>query len=526
MKRIYIILILVVTFISSCTDLDLKPLDGAGADFTFTDVLSYKQYMAKIFGAYMMTGQDGPAGDPDLHLVNDEGFTSYMRAYWKAQQITTDETHLTWTDGGIQDMNFQQWTSENQFVRVLYYRLALIISLSNDFLEQAEESKLDSRGFNASDKAEVIGFTKDVRFLRAMAYWHALDLFRNVPLVTKITSDPPSQATPQETFDFIESELNDIEGDLPDPQFPEPEYGRVNKAAVWMLQAKLYLNAEVYISQSKYTECLTAVNKVINSGVYSLNPVYLDNFKADNNLSQELIFTFNSDGVSSQTWGGTTFLVHAPILTTMTPADYGVDAGWSGPRATSAFVNKFADITGATDKRAIFVTTGRTLELPVPNDNASTGGYGVPKYSNKTSGGIDGSNQTFVDTDWPVFRLADAYLMYAEAVLRGGSGGDLGTALGYINDLRFRAYGDNSGDITSGELNLDFILDERSRELYWEATRRVDLIRYGLFTGGSYVWPWKGGVEAGTSTDGKYNVFPIPATDLSANPNLVQNPGF
>ena len=524
MKRIFIILILITTFVSSCTDLDLKPLDGAGADFTFTDVLSYKQYMAKIFGAYMMTGQDGPAGDPDLALVNDEGFTSYMRAYWKAQQITTDETHLTWTDGGIQDMNFQQWTSENQFVRVLYYRLALIISLSNDFLGEATTAKLDSRGFNASDRAEIIGFSKDVRFLRAMAYWHALDLFRNIPLVTEITSDPPSQASPQAIFDFIESELNDLDSDLdfPDPQFPAVEYGRVDKGAVWMLQAKLYLNAEVYISQPKYTECLTAVNKVIGS-VYSLNPVYLDNFKADNHLSQELIFNFNSDGVNSQTWGGTTFLVHAPILTTMTPADYGVDAGWSGPRATSVFVDRFTD---PADPRAIFVTAGRTKELPVPNDNASLGGYGVPKYSNKTSSGADGSNQTFVDTDWPVFRLADAYLMYAEAVLRGGSGGDAGTALTYINMLRERAYGDTSGNITSDDLDLDFILDERSRELYWEATRRVDLIRYGKFTGGDLVWPWKGGEENGTATDAKYNVFPIPATDLSANPNLVQNPGF
>jgi hypothetical protein len=522
MKKIILLVVFVSTFIS-CTDLDLKPASGTTAQFTFIDAFSYKQYMAKIYGAYMLTGQDGPAGNADLALVNDEGFTSYMRAYWKAQQITTDETHLTWTDAGIQDMNQHTWTSENQFVRVLYYRLALIISLSNDFLEQSSPQKMTENGVPASDVDEILGFRNDVRFLRAMAYWHALDLFRNVPLVTTITSSPPSQATPQEIFDFIESELNEIEPDLPDPK--TEEFARVGKAAVWMLLAKLYLNAEVYIGQPKYTECITEVNKVIGSGMYSLNPVYLNNYKADNELSPELIFAFASDGLLSQTWGGTTFLVHAAILGTMSPSTYGVDAGWSGSRATSVFVNKFADITGATDKRAIFVTAGRTIDIPVPNDNASTGGYGVPKYSNLTSAGAQGSHQTFVDTDWPVFRLGDAYLMYAEAVLQGGTGGDVTTALGYVNELRERAYGDASGNITAGELNLDFILDERSRELYWEATRRVDLIRFGQFTT-SGIWPWKGGTEAGSITDAHYNIFPIPATDLAANPNLVQNPEY
>lgn len=521
MKRIIAILILVVSLVS-CTDLNLSPKDGTTADFTFVDVTSYKQYMAKVYGAYMLTGQDGPAGDADLSLVNDEGFTSYMRAYWKAQQITTDETHLTWTDGGIQDMNTHQWDSQNQFVRVLYYRLALIISLSNDFLEQSSDAKLAAKGFKTSDINTINGFRDEVRFLRAMAYWHALDLFRNVPLVTKITTEPPSQATPQELFDFIEAELSDIEATLPDPR--ANEYGRADKAAVWMLQAKLYLNAEVYIGQPKYTEVLTAVNKVIGAG-YTLNPVYLNNFKADNDSSPELIFNFTSDGASSETWGGTTFLVHSMILDPMVPADYGVDAGWNGSRATSVFVGKFADITGATDKRAVFYTNGRNIEIDEPSNNGSFGGYGVPKFSNKNSDGSNGVNQTFVDTDWPVFRLADAYLMYAEAVLRGGTGGDMTTALSYINMLRERAYGDTSGNITAGELDLPFILDERSRELYWEATRRVDLIRFNEFTTAG-VWPWKGGEPNGITTDAKYRIFPIPATDLASNPNLVQNEGY
>ncbi|MFY0688668.1 MAG: RagB/SusD family nutrient uptake outer membrane protein [Cyclobacteriaceae bacterium] len=519
-----ILTLTIIAFLAvACTDLDLRPADATTANVVFKDVNAYKNYLAKIYGAYMMTGQDGPAGDADLALVNDEGFTSYMRAYWKAQQITTDETHLTWTDGGIQDMNMHQWSSENQFVRVLYYRLALIVAYSNDFLQQAADVKLDENGLTSDEKNLVSSYINEVRFLRAMAYWHALDLFRNVPLVTEITTEPPVQASPNETFSFIESELAAIESQLPAPG--ANEYGRVDKGAVWMLQARLYLNAEVYIGEEKYTDCLTAVNKVINDGTYALNPIYANNFTADNHLSTEIVFAFTSDGLNSQTWGGTTFLVHAPIMANMEPTDYGVDAGWSGPRATSVFVDVFDDITGDTDVRAPFYTEGRDIVIDEPNINSSTGGYGVIKYVNKLSDGSDGQHATFVDTDWPVFRLADAYLMYAEAVLRGGAGGDAATALGLVNMLRERAYGDATGNITSGELDLDFVLDERSREMYWEASRRMDLIRYNEFTANG-VWPWKGGEPNGVTTDPKYDIFPIPANDLAANPNLEQNPGY
>ncbi len=124
-----------------------------------------------------------------------------------------------------------------------------------------------------------------------------------------------------------------------------------------------------------------------------------------------------------------------------------------------------------------------------------------------------------------MFRLADAYLIYAEAALRGG-GGSTAQALTYVNALRQRAFGNTSGDITSGQLTLDFLLDERGRELLWEGQRRMDLVRYGKFTGGSYLWSWKGGTKLGATTDGHLNLYPIPANELSANPNLVQNPGY
>ena len=122
-----------------------------------------------------------------------------------------------------------------------------------------------------------------------------------------------------------------------------------------------------------------------------------------------------------------------------------------------------------------------------------------------------------------MFRLADVYLMYAEAVLRGG-GGSTAEAVGYINKLRERAYGNTSGNITS--IDLNFILDERARELYWEGHRRTDLIRFGKFTGAAYLWPWKGAVKEGKTVPEYLNLFPIPSADIVANPNLKQNTGY
>jgi hypothetical protein len=117
--------------------------------------------------------------------------------------------------------------------------------------------------------------------------------------------------------------------------------------------------------------------------------------------------------------------------------------------------------------------------------------------------------------------------MYAEAHLRGGAGGSATDALAYLNAIRDRAYTvDAVGRLTSGQMTLDLILEERGRELLWEATRRTDLVRFGKLTEGSYLWPWKGGVKGGTSVDAKYNIFPIPASDVNANPNLTQNSGY
>ncbi len=539
MKKIFITSLLFIA-LGSCTDLDLVPKNGLVESVAFQDFDGYQSYIAKIYASLTLTGNAGPTGDADLSIINDEGFSSYLRVWWKAQELTTDEAIIAWSDSGIRDLHNHTWGSDNQFVRVLYYRIFYTISLANDFLRVAETLPT---GLTATEIDKIEEFKLEARFIRAYSYWHALDQFRNVALLTSITSDLPSQVEPQELFDFIESELTELEDVMLPAGQSNHDYGRVDRAAAWALKMRLYLNASVYIGSDRYTECIAECQKILNAGVYSIAPAYPELFMGDNHVrTDEIIWPIVHDGISSQSWGGTTTLIRGGIGGAMSDdmkngapsaneaeADYGVPSGWGGYRTTSAFVNLFpgaaTDPNGASaDGRAIFFTEGQTLEIT--DIGEFTEGWPTPKYNNiEASTGLRAPGVDFVSTDFPVFRLAETYLTLAEAQLRSGGSIDA-TTLGYINELRMRAYGDNSGDVTMGQVDLDFILDERGRELYLEGSRRTDLIRYGQFTGGAYIWPWKGGVDVGTATSAHLEIFPIPASDLIANPNLVQNDGY
>jgi len=530
-NKIIIIFFSVITVFTSCLkDLNTIPKDKdeITSATVFDTPESYKQFLAKIYGGLALTGQEGPAGAGDVAGI-DEGESSYLRNYWVFEELTTDEVINHWGgDAGIFDFHNQNWSSSNKYVTGMYYRIFYQVTLCNAFLKETTDEKLTERGVSDDLKNEIKEYRAEVRFLRALSYFHAMDFFANVPFVTEenpIGAYLPEQISRSDLFDYIESELKAIETEMKDPK--TNEYARADKAAVWTLLARMYLNAEVFAGQNRYTDCITYCNKVINAG-YSLNPDYESLFLADNNTCNGVIFPIVFDGINTRTWGGTTYLVHAAVGGSENLSDFGIDFGWGGNTTTSAFVVKFSDITGNTDKRAMFYTDGQSLEIG-DYSNDFTQGYAVTKWKNVSytdTDTIPGSDNTFCDNDFPLFRLADVYLMYAEAVLRGGEGGNAATALNYVNALRERAYGDNSGNISSGDLTLDFILDERARELYWEGYRRTDLIRYGKFSNSDYVWPWKGGIQSGVSTDSKYDIFPIPSSDLSANPNLIQNEGY
>jgi hypothetical protein len=405
----------------------------------------------------------------------------------------------------------------------LYYRAYYQITLCNDFINQSSDANLTSRGITGAEADAIKTYATEARFLRAYQYWVIMDLFGTGPMATEkdaLGSVLPAQASRATLFSYIESELKAIEGSLVAAK--ANEYGRADKAAAWALLSRIYLNAQVYTGTARWADAITYSKKVIDAG-YSLIPNYTQLMLADNNSNtNEFILTINYDGLKTQNYGGTTFLTHAPVGGSMTASNVGIDGGWAGVRTTKNLPALFPDITGTADKRAQFYTGGQALEIS--DLTKFTDGYAITKYRNVTKSGANGSSLTFPDIDFPIFRLAEQYLTFAEATLRNG--GDATQALTYINLLRTRAYGNATGNIAVGQLTTDFILDERARELYWEGFRRTDLIRYNKFVESTYLWPWKGGVKSGTSVDAYRKLYPIPSADISSNVKLVQNPGY
>jgi len=502
-----------------CTDPTVAPKSSVSSANVFNDPNSYRAFLAKIYGGLIVTGQRGPDGNPDIAGI-DEGFGEYLRLYWYLQEMPTDEAVIGWNDPGLPDLNTGLWGASNSMVNAMYYRIFYQVMLVNEFLRQSTDAKLDSRGqIDPTLRTNVHFYRAEARFLRALSYWHGIDLFGNIPLVTEddpLGATPPKQATRADIYAYVVTELNDIIGQLP-PKGGST-YGRATPEVAHMLLAKLYLNAAVYTGTANYAGAATEAQAVISAG-YSLPANFRSNFTADNNTSTELVFVAAQDGKNTQTWGGMTFLIHAGCGGSMQAQNYGIDFCWGGYRMKQQTYRRFA----AGDTRAaFFYTAGQTDSVSDRGD--FTKGIAAPKFTNLKANGDTGQAKGMVDTDFPIFRLADAYLIYAEANIRGG-GGSAANALTYLNNVRQRAYGNTTANFAALP-TVDTILAERGRELLFEASRRTDLIRFGVFTGGTYVWAWKGGTAGGTALPAFRDLYPLPANELIANPNLQQNPGY
>jgi starch-binding outer membrane protein, SusD/RagB family len=526
----------VIAMLPACTKkLEVSPVNQLVPEEVYKTPAGYKQALAKVDGAMALTGNSGGTGSPDISsvIINDEGNSDFLRMYWYLQCLTTDEAGWTYhgnTDPvGIHQMT---WSSVNQTVAGLYFRSYFLITLANDFIRQAAEDKLATRGITGTDADNIRKYRTEARFLRAYQYWVLMDLFGNVPSVTEANTfggDLPKQVTRDSMFRYVEQELKSVETDLAAPR--SNEYGRADKAAAWALLSRLYLNAPVYLNVAVtdakaipyYTSAITYSKKVIDAG-YTLHPKYKELMLADNNLNtDEFIWTINYDGTYTQNWGGTTTLAHGPAGVTADSS--GTSGNWGCIRITQQFV----DLFDANDIRGQFWTATQKKNMDQLLD-VTTDGYSSTKFRNKTRTGAPAPHKdpagNWVDIDFPVFRLGEVYLTYAEAVLRGGAGGDNTTALGYLKQLAVRGRPNDANAANFPQMSLDYIINERGRELFWECVRRTDLIRFNRFTTSAYLWAWKGGVPNGTAVDSKYNIFPIPSIDLSSNPNLVQNPGY
>ena len=529
---------------TSCvSDLDQYPQTETTSKDVYTNLANYEAVLGKIYAAMVTSGQGKGGDNKDMESVlNDGSGFDYMRMFLNMQECGTDEFASTWLTGEqTTGLTYLSWDANDAWVSDMYYRIYYNIALCNEFLRNA-----NGASFSGNDEVKMKEYKAEVRFMRALFYYHALDLYRNIPMVTE--NDPvgsfiPPRATPQETFDYIESELKDCIGDmLPASSCP---YGQASQGAAYTLLAKLYLNSEVYTGVAKYAECKAACQQVMNMG-YSLESDYSKLFNADNDKrTNEIIFALPVSAEHTVSWGASTYLVCGQLSLSnanQTPGDFGAESGWSEFRLRSQFVDKFneSDIyaqgeEAKGDKRAKFLTNGQNKDVTSMTDE--TTGYLSEKWSNLKDDGTKASNTSNdgVETDFPLFRLADVYLMYAECVARlgedwdnwnGGSDAEAASrkegAIYYINKVRERAGAADvwKDNFASDADFLQFILDERARELYHEGYRRTDLIRFGQFTTNKYIWQWKGGTHDGQAVDSKYNIYPIPNTELTANPNL------
>ena len=539
----------VLTCATSCiSDLDQYPQTETTSKDVYTSLANYEAVLGKIYASMVISGQGKGGDNKDMESVlnGGSGF-DYMRMFINLQECGTDEFASTWLTGEqTTGLTYLTWDANDAWVSDMYYRIYYNIALCNEFLRNA-----NAASFTGEDGVKMKEYKAEVRFIRALFYYHALDLYRNIPMVTE--NDPvgsfiPPRFTPQQTFDYIESELKDCVSDLlPASTCP---YGQASQGAAYTLLAKLYLNSEVYTGVAKYAECKEACEQVMNMG-YSLESDYSKLFNADNDKrTNEIIFALPVSATHTVSWGSSTYMVCGQLSMSnanQTPGDFGATSGWSEFRLRPEFVDKFeeSDIysqgeDAKGDVRAKFFTNGQSKDVTSMTDE--TAGYLSEKWSNKKDDGTDASNtgNDGADTDYPLFRLSDVYLMYAECVARikgtnwddwngGTDASDPAViasrkkgAIYWINLVRERAGASDvwSSNFADDNALLQFILDERARELYHEGYRRTDLIRFGQFTTNKYIWQWKGGTHDGQAVDSKYNIYPIPNTELTANPNL------
>lgn len=505
---------------TSCVgDLNVTPIDPniVLPEEVLNTEDAFNALLAKCYQGLACSASDGPDSSPDISGV-DGGYGQYLRAMFHLQCLATDEAVCCWNDQTLQDIHNLCWSSSDVFVSAGYYRVFFQVGLCNEFIRKANEAQITS----FTHKNQWIA---EARALRLLSYYHAIDLFGNVPFFTEnnsVGSEGPDQISRPALWDWMVTECKDLIAGSDLKEASATEYGRINKESVQMILAKLYLNAEVWKGENHYADCAEVCEDIMNKYPV-LHSNYLDLFSADNHKQvicstysgKEIIFAVPQDGLNIRSYGATNYIIFASTGGDMDPAgQMGISSGWGGLTLTKAFADKFDE---SADKRANFYTV---LGKEIPNImDYKSGGYKSMKFRNINSDGSAAQHDGFVDTDFPVFRTADAYLMFAECAARNAA--DKTKGLAALNTVRKRA-----GIADATELTPQLVLDERAREFYHELTRRQDLVRFNQFTTADYLWDYKGGEASGKAVDAKYNLYPLSSSDVNANSKLKQNSGY
>ena len=549
--------ILALGMVSCADDLNISSIDPQ-TDPSYDPM----QLLAKQYACLSVTGQSGPAGQGDIS--GDEGESGFYRTLFNLQELCTDEVAWAWqNDEGIPELTNIQWNASSARIKWCYQRLAFNVTLFNQYLTE-------------QDGVADPDYIAEVRFLRALHYYYFLDLFHKAPFKTVFSIGVyPEEKGGKDLYDWIDQELTEVE-----PLMAEvgaynntSDYGRADRGAAYMLHARLALNSQVYTDGqvNDLQKAIDYCDAITQSRAYELSrnekngfSGYAQLFMGDNDQNaqamKETIFPIRCDGLRTQSYSNSTYII-ASMYTDGMPYLNG-NAKWQCMFSRSSLVGKFFsdpenqvpmateddvkmlpagatedDITAldeqkgistkdviaaAGDDRAMFYAGvgGGVRELSVSRITAFLNGLSIVKWTNYRTDGAAGNNENYYDTDIPLFRYAEVLLTRAEANFRLGHPE---LAVPDINELRGRAH---ASTVSTEDITEDFLIDEWSREFFVEGRRRSDLVRFGRFSGSSYIWPFKGGVPTGTGVQPFYDIYPIPSDELASNKNMSQNPDY
>jgi hypothetical protein len=553
--------------LSSC----MADLDKGNIDPNVETNPSTLGLYSKCYAGLIMEGNDGNAD----FTIDDNGKSTLLRNIFNFNELPTDEAICWWSDGGLVDISYNKYNAATPTLKYLYYRLMSNISFENNFLNldaAKEEDKTryaEVRVIRAYNYLLMLDFFGDPAFVEKSSSespYQAHTYNSKFDANKTYTRAELLQLGREFLFNWVEKELLAAEPDLLEAK-PEkdndPDYGRVDKGTCWLLLSRLYLNAGTYLNNDgqdnpywdkalKYAENVinsqyalfddSKISEAAKANGYKPYDLLFMGDNGSNGASCEALLPLMQDGTMTQGYGGSLFYVAAlwnDAMKSVTGKDAGTtENAWSGMRVRPSFLKVFfnnpsvvvkkeaKDIRAMNiDDRAIFWGKGndkndRTLEL---GENKSFfSGIVTPKWNNNYAEGGTPHDSKFVDTDFFLFRVAEAYLNAAEAEMHlNGEGSD--KAKGYIDKLRNRAHAEVHSSYT-----LNDVLDERARELYCEGLRRTDLIRFNQYGGNNatYKWELKGGSENGSNFDKTKNVYPLPSSEILANKNLTQIDGY
>lgn len=519
-KYIVVGCIALMGFTTSCVgDLDLEPNDpNKKTSLTTTD--EWDGYLARLYGNFYKD---------DIISTSDGGAGTYTRTHFNLNEIVADEVFISekWNDPGYQPLNKNTWSADNEWIYAAFAREFFNVKMCAEFIANMNDGGSAFLLENGYDQEEVDSRIAEAHAIRGLTYWHMIDLFGRGPWVdeTSVTGSIPPTYDRTELFNAITEELvNNIDKIK---LSKDQEYGRFNREAAYMVLAKLYLNAKVYTGTPMYDKCAEALKNVVESDSHLyLAPTYKYLFCASNDKytqaanGGELLFVIPQQQGRMETWGGTTYLTAGAWIETvptevLTSLNYSGDA-WSGLRIRPELSQSLQN----DPRRLIYEGSFQEEITDLAAYDVNSCGYMLIKYTNTdeddyyNEAGDNNNSSAVSNTDYPMLRLADAYLMMAECQLNGVNC----NGLYYLNQVRSRA---GLNELTS--INENLLLQERMNELYCEGHRRSDLIRFGRYTGNTYVWSWKNGVYEGASIPEYRALFPIPTNYVGT---IGQNTGY